>query len=180
MLLHIIWSSVWAAALLFTCIVLVLTAVLLVAKHFLVASGEVHIDINDGTKSFNAPAGGSLLSTLADGGVHLSSACGGKGSCGQCKVRVLEGGGDMLPTEAVHFSRKQIKDHWRLGCQVKVKQDLKLAVDPAALEVKEWECEVISNRNVATFIKEFIVKLPEGERHEFHPRLLRSDTYSGI
>lgn len=169
MLLHIIWSSVWAAALLFTCIVLVLTAVLLVAKDFLVASGEVHIDINDGTKSFNAPAGGSLLSTLADGGVHLSSACGGKGSCGQCKVRVLEGGGDMLPTEAVHFSRKQIKDHWRLGCQVKVKQDLKLAVDPAALEVKEWECEVISNRNVATFIKEFIVKLPEGEHMNFIP-----------
>lgn len=168
-LLSINWSSVWAAALIFTSIVIVLITVLLVAKKFLVASGNVHIDINDGAKSFDAPAGSSLLGTLGDCGVHLSSACGGKGSCGQCKVQVLEGGGDMLPTEAVHFSRKQIKDHWRLGCQVKVKQDLKLAVDPAALEVKEWECEVISNRNVATFIKEFIVKLPEGEHMHFIP-----------
>lgn len=168
-LLTISWTSVWAAALIFTCIVIVLTAVLLVAKKFLVASGNVHIDINDGAKSFDVPAGSSLLATLGDCGVHLSSACGGKGSCGQCKVQVLEGGGDMLPTEAVHFSRKQVKDHWRLGCQVKVKQDLKLAVDPAALEVKEWECEVIGNRNVATFIKEFIVKLPEGEHMNFVP-----------
>ncbi len=168
-LLTISWTSVWAAALIFTCIVIVLTAVLLVAKKFLVASGNVHIDINDGAKSFDAPAGSSLLATRGDCGVHLSSACGGKGSCGQCKVQVLEGGGDMLPTEAVHFSRKQVKDHWRLGCQVKVKQDLKLAVDPAALEVKEWECEVIGNRNVATFIKEFIVKLPESEHMNFVP-----------
>lgn len=169
LLLEISWASLWAAALIFTCIVIVLTAVLLVAKRFLVASGQVKIDINDGAKVLDVAAGGSLLATLGEGGVHLSSACGGKGSCGQCKIQVLEGGGDMLPTEAVHFSRKQIKDHWRLGCQVKVKQDLKLAVDPAALEVKEWECEVISNRNVATFIKEFIVKLPEGEHMNFVP-----------
>lgn len=169
LLLEISWASIWAAALIFTCIVIVLTAVLLVAKRFLVASGQVKIDINDGAKVLDVAAGGSLLATLGEGGVHLSSACGGKGSCGQCKIQVLEGGGDMLPTEAVHFSRKQIKDHWRLGCQVKVKQDLKLAVDPAALEVKEWECEVISNRNVATFIKEFIVKLPEGEHMNFVP-----------
>lgn len=169
LLLEISWASIWAAALIFTCIVIVLTAVLLVAKRFLVASGQVKIDINDGAKVLDVAAGGSLLATLGEGGVHLSSACGGKGSCGQCKIQVLEGGGDMLPTEAVHFSRKQIKDHWRLGCQVKVKQDLKLAVDPAALEVKEWECEVISNKNVATFIKEFIVKLPEGEHMNFVP-----------
>lgn len=168
-LIEINWSSLWAAVLLFTCIVLVLTVVLLIAKRFLVSSGRVHIDINEGTKTFDTESGSNLLATLAGCGVHLSSACGGKGSCGQCKVQVLEGGGDMLPTEAVHFSRKQIKNHWRLGCQVKVKQDLKLAVDPSALEVKEWECEVIGNRNVATFIKEFIVQLPVGEHMNFVP-----------
>lgn len=163
------WNSVVVAALIFLVIVLVLVVVLLLAKNWLVASGEVSISINDGKKIVKANSGKSLLATLADGGVHLSSACGGKGSCGQCKVQVLEGGGDMLPTEAVHFSRKQMKDHWRLGCQVKVKSDMEIAVDPAALDVKEWECEVISNRNVATFIKEFIVKLPEGEHMNFIP-----------
>lgn len=163
------WNSVIAAALIFLVIVLVLVVVLLLAKRFLVASGEVTISINQGQKKVVASSGKSLLATLADGGVHLSSACGGKGSCGQCKVQVTEGGGDMLPTEAVHFSRKQIKDHWRLGCQVKVKSDMEILVDPAALEVKEWECEVISNKNVATFIKEFIVKLPEGEHMNFIP-----------
>lgn len=163
------WNSVVVAALIFLVIVLVLVIVLLLAKNWLVASGEVTISINSGKKTVKAPSGKSLLSTLADGGVHLSSACGGKGSCGQCKVQVLEGGGDMLPTEAVHFTRKQMKDHWRLGCQVKIKSDMEIAVDPAALDVKEWECEVISNRNVATFIKEFIVKLPEGEHMNFIP-----------
>lgn len=163
------WNSVVVAALIFLVIVLVLVIVLLLAKNWLVASGEVTISINSGKKTVKAPSGKSLLSTLADGGVHLSSACGGKGSCGQCKVQVLEGGGDMLPTEAVHFTRKQMKDHWRLGCQVKVKSDMEIAVDPVALDVKEWECEVISNRNVATFIKEFIVKLPEGEHMNFIP-----------
>lgn len=163
------WNSVVVAALIFLVIVLVLVIVLLLAKNWLVASGEVTISINSGKKTVKAPSGKSLLTTLADGGVHLSSACGGKGSCGQCKVQVLEGGGDMLPTEAVHFTRKQMKDHWRLGCQVKVKSDMEIAVDPAALDVKEWECEVISNRNVATFIKEFIVKLPEGEHMNFIP-----------
>lgn len=117
----------------------------------------------------HSPAGKSLLATLNDNGVHLSSACGGKGSCGQCKLQVVSGGGDILPTEAVHFSRKQVKDHWRLGCQVKVKSDLEVKVDEAALDVKEWECEVISNKNVATFIKEFIVQLPAGEHMNFIP-----------
>jgi Na+-transporting NADH:ubiquinone oxidoreductase subunit F len=167
--LQINWNSITAAALIFLGIVMVLVAVLLVAKRFLVASGEVKISINNGQKEIIANSGKSLLATLGDNDVHLSSACGGKGSCGQCKVQVLEGGGEMLPTEAVHFSRKQMKDHWRLGCQVKVKSDMQLQVDPAALEVKEWECEVISNRNVATFIKEFIVKLPEGEHMNFMP-----------
>ena len=163
------WSSVFAAALIFFVIVLVLVIILLVAKHYLVASGLVRIDVNQGKKSFEAPAGKSLLATLSEGGVHLSSACGGKGSCGQCRVQVLEGGGDMLPTEAVHFTRKQIKDHWRLGCQVKVKSDMEVKVSEAALEVKEWQCKVISNRNVATFIKEFIVQLPEGAHMDFIP-----------
>lgn len=163
------WNSVIAATVIFLIIVLVLVLILLVAKRFLVASGEVTIDVNNGTKTLHAESGKTLLATLGDCGVHLSSACGGKGSCGQCKVQVTEGGGEMLPTEAVHFSRKEMKNHWRLGCQVKVKGDLKIEVDPAALDVKEWECEVISNKNVATFIKEFIVKLPEGEHMKFIP-----------
>lgn len=163
------WNSVAAAALIFLVIVIVLVVVLLLAKRFLVASGEVTIDINDGKKIVKADSGKSLLATLADGGVHLSSACGGKGSCGQCKVQVTEGGGDMLPTEAVHFTRRQMKDHWRLGCQVKVKNDMEIHLDESALDVKEWECEVISNKNVATFIKEFIVQLPKGEHMNFIP-----------
>ncbi len=156
------------AAIIFGIIVFVLVLVLLVAKHFLVASGDVTITIN-GTKDIVTPAGKTLLNTLADNGIHLSSACGGKGSCGQCKCQVVAGGGEMLPTEAVHFTRKEIKDNWRLGCQVKVKNDMEIKVSESALDVKEWECEVISNKNVATFIKEFIVKLPEGEHMNFIP-----------
>ena len=163
------WSNVAVASLIFLAIVLALTIILLLAKHFLVNSGEVAISINDGQKLIHAPAGKTLLATLGDNGVHLSSACGGKGSCGQCKVQVVSGGGDILPTEAVHFSRKEIKDHWRLGCQVKVKNDLEVKVSESALDVKEWECEVISNKNVATFIKEFIVQLPAGEHMNFIP-----------
>lgn len=165
----IVWNTVLVAALTFFIIVLVLVIVLLIAKKLLVASGDVTITINGGRKTVEAQSGKSLLATLADGGVHLSSACGGKGSCGQCKVQVVEGGGDMLPTEAVHFTRRQIKDHWRLGCQVKVKSDMEIKVSESALDVKEWECEVISNRNVATFIKEFIVQLPPGEHMNFIP-----------
>ena len=163
------WSGVWAASLIFLVLVLVLVAILLTAKHFLVKSGEVAISVNDGKKLLHTRAGKSLLATLGEGGVHLSSACGGKGSCGQCKVQVVSGGGEMLPTEAVHFTRRQVKDHWRLGCQVKVKEDMEVKVSEAALDVKEWECEVISNKNVATFIKEFIVRLPAGEHMNFIP-----------
>lgn len=168
-LTQIVWHNVWAASLIFLAIVVALTVVLLVAKHFLVNSGEVSISINDDSKVIHAESGKSLLATLNENGVHLSSACGGKGSCGQCKLQVESGGGNILPTEAVHFSRKQIKDGWRLGCQVKVKSDMNIRVDQAALDVKEWECEVISNRNVATFIKEFIVQLPAGEHMNFIP-----------
>ena len=163
------WNGVVVAALIFLSIVIVLVIILLLAKKFLVAGGDVMIIINGGKKELPAQAGKTLLATLAEGGVHLSSACGGKGSCGQCKLQVTEGGGDMLPTEAVHFTRKQIKDHWRLGCQVKVKNDLHIEIDEAALDVKEYECEVISNKNVATFMKEFIVQLPPGEHMNFIP-----------
>ena len=163
------WNGVVVASLIFLSIALVLVIILLLAKRFLVASGEVTISINGGKKIIHALSGKSLLSTLNEGGVHLSSACGGKGSCGQCKVQVPEGGGDMLPTEAVHFTRKQIKDNWRLGCQVKVKSDMEVIMDEAALDVKEYECTVISNKNVATFIKEFIVQLPEGAHMNFIP-----------
>ena len=163
------WNGVVVGTMIFFIIVLVLVIVLLFAKSRLVASGEVTITINGGKKVIRANSGKSLLSTLNEGGVHLSSACGGKGSCGQCKVQVPEGGGDMLPTEAVHFTRKQIKDNWRLGCQVKVKSDMEVVMDEAALDVKEYECTVISNKNVATFIKEFIVQLPEGAHMNFIP-----------
>ncbi len=163
------WNNVIAAALIFLVITLVLVVILLFAKSWLVKSGEVAISINDGAKMLHTESGKTLLATLGENGVHLSSACGGKGSCGQCKLQVISGGGDMLPTEAVHFTRKQIKDHWRLGCQVKVKNDMEIKVSESALDVKEWECTVISNKNVATFIKEFIVQLPEGEHMNFIP-----------
>ncbi len=149
-------------------ITLLLVIVLLVAKRFLVQSGDVTITINGDTK-VKAQAGKSILSTLADQNVFLPSACGGKGSCGQCKVQVFDGGGEILPTETVHFSRKQMQDHWRLGCQVKVKGDMSIGVPASVLDVREWECEVISNKNVATFIKEFIVALPPGEHMDFIP-----------
>ena len=131
------WNNVVAASLIFLIIVLVLVIVLLVAKRWLVNSGEVAISINEGKKMIHAEGGKSLLATLGENGVHLSSACGGKGSCGQCKLQVTSGGGDMLPTEAVHFTRREIKDNWRLGCQVKVKGDMEIKVSEAALEVKE-------------------------------------------
>lgn len=152
----------------FLAVILLLVIILLVAKKYLVASGNVKITIN-GDKEYNVPAGGTLLNTLGEAGVHLPSACGGKGSCGQCKCQVLEGGGEILPTETVHFSRKQQQDHWRLGCQVKVKNDISMKVSESVLGVKEWECTVISNKNVATFIKEFKVALPKGEHMDFLP-----------
>ena len=131
----------------FLTVIILLVIVLLVAKRYLVASGDVKVTLN-GEKELNVPAGGSLLTTMSAAGVFLPSACGGKGSCGQCKCQVIEGGGEILPTEKVHFSRKQQKDNWRLGCQVKVKGDLSIKVPESVLGVKEWECEVISNRNV--------------------------------
>lgn len=152
----------------FLTVTLLLVAILLVAKHYLVSSGDVKITIN-GDTVVNARAGSSILTSLANENVFLPSACGGKGSCGQCRVQVFEGGGEILPTERVHFSRKEVQDHWRLGCQVKVKGDMNIGVPASVLDIKEYECTVISNRNVATFIKEFIVALPEGEHMNFIP-----------
>ncbi|MDE5785144.1 MAG: 2Fe-2S iron-sulfur cluster binding domain-containing protein, partial [Duncaniella sp.] len=160
--------TVLAGVGIFLLITLLLVAVLLLAKKYLVHSGNVTITINSDTR-VEAESGKSLLSTLADKNIFLPSACGGKGSCGQCRCQVLSGGGDILPTEKVHFSRREQQDHWRLGCQVKIKEDAEIIVPQSALDVKEWECEVISNRNVATFIKEFIVALPPGEHMDFIP-----------
>ena len=148
-------------------VTLILVALLLFVKAKITPKGKVKIEINDGKKVVEVTPGNSLLATLAEQKIYLSSACGGKGSCGQCKCRVLEGGGTILPTEVGHFNRKQIADGWRLGCQVKVKDNLKIVIDESALEVKQWDCEVISNDNVATFIKEFKVRLPEGEHVPF-------------
>ena len=148
-------------------VILVLVAILLVIKTAITPKGTIKIDINNGKKTLDVTPGGSLMSTLAENQIFLPSACGGKANCGQCKVQVNEGGGEILPTEKGFFNRKQIKDGWRLGCQVKVKDNLKIQVAESALSVKKLECEVISNKNVATFIKEFTVKLPEGENLEF-------------
>ena len=152
----------------FFVVVLVLVALLLFAKAKLLPSGKVKITIN-GDKVVDVEQGNSVLQTLANEKIHLPSACGGKGSCGQCKCQIISGGGDILPSEVPHFSRKQIKDHWRLGCQAKVKGDMEMKMDESILGVKEWECEVISNKNVATFIKEFKVQLPPGEHMHFEP-----------
>ena len=149
-------------------IVLLLVALLLLVRNKLMPKGEVKITIND-DKELTVPVGNTLINTLAEQKVYLASACGGKGSCGQCKCCVVEGGGTILPTEVGFFTRKQIQDHWRLGCQVKVKENLKIVVPQSILNVKEYECTVVSNRNVATFIKEFKVQLPEGEHMDFIP-----------
>ena len=153
----------------FLVVILILTAILLLAKNYLTPSGNVTIDINDGKQTLDVGQGGTLLTTLNDNGVHLPSACGGKGSCGQCKCQVFDGGGEILDVEKPHFTRKQIKDHWRLGCQCKVKGDLKVGVPESIMGVKEYECTVVSNNCVASFIKEFIVQLPEGEHMDFVP-----------
>ena len=168
MLLAIDMTMIGASIAVFLGMILIMVILLLVAKRYLSPSGPVKVTLN-GEKTMEVASGGTLLGTMAAEGIFLPSACGGKGSCGQCRCQVPEGGGEILPTEAVHFSRKQIKDNWRLGCQVKVKNNMSVTVPDSVLGVKEWECEVISNRNVATFIKEFKVKLPAGEHMDFVP-----------
>ena len=146
----------------FTAVVLALVAVILVAKSNLVASGDVNIVVND-QKTLTVPAGGKLLGCLSDAGIFVSSACGGGGTCAQCKVKVSSGGGDILPTEKSHITNREAKDGDRLSCQVAVKQDMNVEVPAEAFETKKWTCKVLSNPNVATFIKEFKLGLPEGE-----------------
>ena len=152
----------------FLVIILALVIILLVAKKYLSPSGNVNLSIN-GKDTISVAQGGSLLSTLAENNIYLPSACGGKGSCGQCKVQVEAGGGEILDSEKGQFTRKEIKEGWRLGCQCKVKGDISIKVDDSVMGVKEWECTVIGNRNVATFIKEYKVALPPGEHMDFEP-----------
>lgn len=148
----------------FTVIVLALVLVILAARSKLVSTGDVTIEINeDPEKKVTTAAGGKLLNTLSGAGVFLPSACGGGGTCAQCKCKVLAGGGEMLPTERAHFTKREEKEGWRLSCQVAVKQDMEIEVEEELFGVKKWECEVVSNENVATFIKELVLKLPEGE-----------------
>ncbi|HNX90025.1 MAG TPA: NADH:ubiquinone reductase (Na(+)-transporting) subunit F [Paludibacteraceae bacterium] len=161
-------SAVIASLSVFLVVILILVIVLIIAKRYLVTSGDVKITIN-GEKEVIAQAGSTLLNTLSTQSIFLPSACGGGGSCAQCRCQVTEGGGEILPTETVHFSRKEIKDNWRLGCQVKVKNDISIKMPESILGIKKWECEVVSNKNVATFIKEFVVKLPNGEHLNFVP-----------
>ena len=152
----------------FTVVVLVLVAVILAARSKLVSSGDVTININDDPeKSITVPAGGKLLQTLAGAGIFVPSACGGGGTCAQCSCQVLDGGGSMLPTEESHFTMREAKEGWRLSCQVAVKQDMEIELEEEIFGVKKWTCTVESNPNVATFIKELTLRLPEGENVDF-------------
>jgi len=160
--------TIGASVVVFLVIVILLVVLLLVAKAKLVPSGNVKMTVN-GEKEIETPIGSTLLASLQSGGIFLSSACGGGGKCGQCRAQVLEGGGDALPTEKTFFSRRQIKEHWHLACQTKIKNDVIVQVPDEVFGVKEWECTVLSNNNVSTFIKEFIVALPPGEHMDFIP-----------
>lgn len=154
--------------LMFTAIIMSLVAVILLARARLVSSGKVTIHINDNAdNNVVTEAGGKLLQTLANEGIFLSSACGGGGTCGQCRCKVVSGGGDILPTEEGHFTQGEIRDGMRLACQVAVKQDMAIEIDPEFFDVKKWECTVESNDNVATFIKELVLRIPEGEEVHF-------------
>ena len=150
----------------FLVVVLIPVTILVIVRKKLAPQGKVKININD-EKEIEVEPGNSLLATLANEQIFLPSACGGGGSCGMCRCQVLEGGGTILPTETGFFSRKEQQANWRLGCQVKVREDMKIHINPQIFGIKKWECEVVSNRNVATFIKEFVVKLPEGEHLKF-------------
>ncbi|MBL7905318.1 MAG: NADH:ubiquinone reductase (Na(+)-transporting) subunit F [Bacteroidales bacterium] len=155
-----------AGTTIFLIVTIALIIMLLVAKAKLAPSGPVTININ-GEKDITVNGGSSLLSTLSNEKLFLPSACGGGGTCGMCKCQVIEGGGSILPTETGFFTRKQQLDNWRLGCQVKVRENMKIEIPKEVFGIKKWECEVVSNRNVATFIKEFVVRLPEGETLDF-------------
>ena len=159
-------SVIFASAGIFTAVILLLVIILQIAAKKLVQQGDVKIEVN-GEKVITTGAGGTLLSVLSNEKLFLPSACGGGGTCAMCKCQIFEGGGDILPTETGHINRRQQKENWRLACQVKVKNDMKIKVPEEVFGIKKWECEVVSNYNVASFIKEFVVKLPEGENLEF-------------
>ncbi len=160
-------TVIFSSIVVFLLVIILLVAILLYAKKKLMPSGIVKININDGYREIEVQPGSTLLSSLSEAKVILPSACGGGGTCGMCRCQIVEGGGSILPTETGFFTRKEQNDSWRLACQVKVKEDLKIHMHQEILGVKKWECEVVSNRNVATFIKEFVVKLPEGETLDF-------------
>jgi Na+-transporting NADH:ubiquinone oxidoreductase subunit F len=149
----------------FLLVIVLLVAMLLFARKKLTPQGDVTLTVND--KEMTVSPGSTVLSTLSGNGIFLPSACGGGGTCGMCSCQVLEGGGSILPTETGFFTRKEQQNNWRLGCQVKIREDMKIRVPDEVLEIKKWECEVVSNHNVATFIKEFVVRLPEGENLDF-------------
>lgn len=151
----------------FLIIILLLVGLLIIAKDRLSPKGKVHVQLND--RDLEVSPGTNLLSTLSSNGIFLPSACGGGGTCGMCRCQILEGGGSILPTETGFFSRKEQMNNWRLGCQVKIREDMKVKVPEAVLGIKKYTCEVVSNRNVATFIKEFVVKLPDGVDFNFEP-----------
>ena len=152
----------------FLILILSFVSILILTKNKLTPSGNVKIIINE-NKEFQTPRGGNVLSTLQSKGIFLSSACGGGGTCGQCRLQIFDGGGDILPTETSFFTRKQVRDNWRLGCQTKVHEDMDIRVPEEIFGVKEWECEVVSNYNISSFIKEFVVRLPDGEHLNFKP-----------
>lgn len=162
------FSLILLGATVFTLIMLTLTAVILAVKSRIVVGGDARVSINDDPeRTLTIPTGGKLLNALGEQKLYLSSACGGSGTCGQCKVRIIEGGGAVLPTETSKLSRRQLKDHYRLSCQVPVKGDMRITVPAEVLSVKKWTCVVRSNRNVATFIRELVLELPEGEQVDF-------------
>ncbi|RMG86716.1 MAG: NADH:ubiquinone reductase (Na(+)-transporting) subunit F [Bacteroidetes bacterium] len=161
-------QTIVAAIVVFTLVILALSFMLIAARKRLVPQGEVKLIVNnDEEHPLLVSPGTSLLSALSDKNIFLPSACGGGGTCAMCECRVLEGGGDVLPTELNHLSRREVAEHKRLACQVKVRSDMKIEVPEEVFGIKKWECEVVSNYNVASFIKEFVVKLPEGENLEF-------------
>lgn len=162
-------TSIIAAIVVFSLVILLLSYGLITARKKLIPQGDVQISVNGGEKVMSVQPGSSLLSVLANESVFLPSACGGGGTCAMCKCQVLSGGGDILPTELNHISRKDAADKWRLACQVKVRGDMDIKVPEEIFGIKKWECEVVSNYNVASFIKEFVVKLPEGEALHFEP-----------
>ena len=164
----LIQSDIFLGVIAFTLAVNLMVIVILVSRKFFVASGDIEIQLNeDPDRTLTVPAGDKLLQTLASQNMFLSSACGGKGTCAQCKCMILEGGGSILANEEDYFTNREKKEGWRLSCQVPVKDNMKIRVPDEVFGAKKWECEVLSNENVATFIKELILKLPEGEEVAF-------------